>query len=105
MDAGVVDQYLDRPVGEQGVQRRAGRLAVGDVECDRHGTAALVVDRRNHFFGAREVGVGVDDHVQAVGGQLHADRATEVAATAGDQRTACCGDIVHPASPCLVAPL
>src|SRR5690606_35615726 len=55
-----------------------------------HGLSASAVagDGGHHFAGAGDVAVGVDDDVEAVGSQLAADRAAEVAAAAGDQGTA-----------------
>src|SRR5690606_24944442 len=68
----------------------------GDVEGDRLGAAAGRGDVLHHRRGTRKVSVGVDDDVQAVGGELAADRAAEVAAATGDEGAARgCRLLVH----------
>src|SRR5690606_11893224 len=87
VDPGVVDQDLQRPVSEQGVDCLRGRLVVGDVEGHRLGTAALVVDGLHEFLRAGQVAVGVHDDVHAIGGQPGGDGAPKVAAGTGDEGT------------------
>src|SRR3546814_2910629 len=88
MEAGVVDHHLHGAGLEQRRDRGARSLAVGDVERDRLGASTGGGDVLHDRFCARAVTVGVDEHVQAVGRQLAADRAAEVAAAAGDQGAA-----------------
>ena len=90
MDAGVVDQDLDRASGEEFRQRRRGRLAFGDVENDRFGTAAAGENFADDRLGLGAAAVGVHDHVAAVGGQAAADRRADAAATARNQRPLHC---------------
>jgi len=85
VDAGVVDEDLDRPGGEQRPDRAARGLAIGHVERDRLGAAPRAGDAGDNFLRTRAIAVRMHDHVQPVGGQLPADRATDVAAAAGDE--------------------
>ena len=77
----------------------AGRVAIGDIEGHRLRAAAGRVDLADDAFGARDVRVRVHDDVQAVGRELPADRAADVAAAAGDDGAAWHG-VWHRERPC-----
>ena len=69
IDAGIVDQDLDRAGGDEVRQRRRGRFAFGDVENDRFDGAAAGDDLADDSRGLIAVAVDVYDDV-SVGGHL-----------------------------------
>ncbi len=85
MDAGVVDDDLDRARRQQALAGGLRRGAIGDVEGDRLGAAALGDDSPGDRLGGLEPGVGMDDDVRAVARQPLGDRLADAAAGAGDQ--------------------
>ena len=61
--------------------------AIGDVEGDGFGTATASTDFVGQRLGSGQALVGVNDHMQAVTGQLQRDRPADAAAGAGDERS------------------
>src|SRR5207342_303382 len=84
---------------QQGVDRGARGVAVGDIERDRFGATTIANDPSGDVFGARAVAVRVDDDVQAIIGELATDHAAEVAAAAGDEGAPLLLAVVHAESP------
>ena len=85
VDAGVIDENLDRAGFQQFFQCGGGGRSLGDVEGDSLGTAAGSDDVGDDRFRLFDAAVGMDDDVMAVGGQAAADRRADAAAAAGDE--------------------
>ncbi len=85
VQAGIVDQDLDRAGLEQAIERPPGGLRVGDVEVDRARGPAGGADLLHQRGGGGEVAVRVDVHVVAVARQAPAQRRADAAAAAGHQ--------------------
>src|SRR6185369_15457004 len=85
VNAGVVDQNLDRSGFEQPFEGHGGGGPFGDIEGDRFATAAGGYDRGDYRLSLGQAAIGVDDDMVAVGGQAPADRGADAAAAAGDQ--------------------
>ena len=85
MDAGVVDQHLDRANLQQGREGVRGPLPVGDVEGDRFGAMTRFPQYPGQAFGPGHVPVGVDDHMKTGLGQPLADGAANFPAASRHQ--------------------
>ena len=74
MQAGVVDDDLDRAAFEQLLAGRARGGVIGDVERHRLGAAAGADDALDDRLGGVDARVGVGDDVQAVAAEALGDR-------------------------------
>ena len=88
MDAGIVDEDLDRPGFEDLRQRRRGLRGIGDVETHGLGGAASGDDRGGQRLGARELAMGMDIDMMPGSGEGMGDGGADDAAAAGDQSAA-----------------
>ena len=88
VDAGVVDDDLDRSADEQRFKRLRCRCAIGDIECDRRCTSAACADFIDDGLRALEMGVRMDDDLATGRGQGPRDGAADVATAAGNEGSA-----------------
>ena len=83
MDAGIIDQDLDRASFEHSFQRSRCSATVGDIKRNCLGRSARIGNRGHDFFGARYTIIGV--HINMVPGcrQNMADCPTDRATATG----------------------
>ena len=85
MDAGVIDQNLDRPCFEQLVQDGRRCSTLGDIKGNGFSAATNGGDQVDHRLRLFRAAVGMDDDMMAVSGKALADRSANAAAAAGDK--------------------
>ena len=93
MDAGIVDQNLDRLVFDEGSQHSGYRCAVSHIECQHLRTAAACTNGIGQRLCGLQSTMGMNVDMAAIGSKTAADGGANAAAAAGNQ------GIFHGASP------
>ncbi|MCW0447207.1 hypothetical protein NB721_002005 [Xanthomonas sacchari] len=86
VDAGIVDEDMDRTIKQQHLQRIARSKVVSNVERHRTGVTSIRDDGGDHRIGMSMVGIGMDDHSATVRGETPADRTADISTAASDER-------------------
>src|SRR6185437_13062047 len=103
VDAGIVDQDLDRPGLQRRLQHPLGLLRVCDVEGQRLGSSTGRSDLRSQLRGGLRLPPGVYEDMMPVLRQPAADCSAELTAASSDERTLR-SVVRHRGAKCVVEP-